>query len=285
VAGQDAPRFIGELLCDWIDETALNALAEQLEVNPPVETQVTMGQEGRATSTVKVLPTGVGLESSTELKQTATRAHTFHSVSPELRLRLVLERLLADDRLHDPITEKLFVIHFEHVRNFDPTSESDLFKRDHALDHPRRDLRDVTSELRATREWAIFEGDWTVRTQASRTWLTLVAIPLTARFAVPVPEEGFLIEAWMWTAPGSQPNASRSLDARGRLRPGERIHATIFGVVDGRSEPGERLWVQSIAVFDRKSGSEDFNWVDHGKKLRKRVEQPGRSLFNRLIGR
>jgi len=96
MADLEAPRFVGELLLDWVDEAALNALAEQLDVNPPVETQTHQETGTNTKTTVKVTPPGIpfGLESSAELSRLAGKAQTFRSTSLEVRLRLVLDRLL-----------------------------------------------------------------------------------------------------------------------------------------------------------------------------------------------
>jgi hypothetical protein len=97
----------GELLLAWADSSILLAVAEQLDVSPPAETQSTdTGQRG-GRSAAKITKF-VELGAERNFLRTAARTDTYRQLSPELRLARVLRALLLEERLTDVLGDLAF---------------------------------------------------------------------------------------------------------------------------------------------------------------------------------
>jgi hypothetical protein len=251
----------GTLVVDWLDEEALEDVAEQLDLRSAVESRL-MAVEG---TTRKVGLAAQVISAETALADESTHESKFGRAAAGVRLRAVLNKLVAQNELADFLfgaygfsTEPPdFSLRDREVRL---EAMSALVVHD---DSPMEERLEAEMALRMAlgrrsysaarlRDWFLLEGHWAVQRNEECT-LSFVGVSPAGKLK----ETGELFSVVVGLPGGSSSDGWRLPGAR--LQHGDIVKATVFGAVDDYDDH-DRLAVSAIAIFDRKAGDPGFVW-------------------------
>jgi len=235
----------GELLLAWADSAILLAVAEQLDVSPPAETQSTDTDQRGGRSAAKITKF-VELGAERNFLRTAGRMDTYRQLSPELRLARVLRALLLEERLTDVLGDLAF--------DLGRRSEASEAERTFALQHALAKWRVLADK----HLWVILEGTFDVANNDDAVTLGLREyderrpLPEGITVDVPISSNDDYLSGW----------------GKRRLVVGSHIDLCVLGFADQFDPDRNNLTVGSVAVFERVGHGGLLIWRSLGQALR-----------------
>jgi len=253
----------GTLVVDWLDEEALEDVAEQLDLRSAVESRL-MDVDG-TTYKVGLAPQIFSAEMA--LADESTHERKFGRAAASVRLRAVLNKLVAQNELadfllgsyrnryqsesHDPFRDR--DVSIEAFSALVVHGDSDMEKKSEAEMEFSLALHGRCYSAARLRDWFLLEGHWRVERNSECT-LSFVGVSPTGN----VIETSELFSVRVALPGGSSSEGWRLPGAR--LQTGAVVRATAFGSVDDYDDESKRLTVSAIAIFDRKAGDPGFAW-------------------------